>query len=556
MFVILLLLCIKCYGNSFHHNKSLCRNLKYGSESNLLQTNIMSLRRPVNPSKEQGTTDSSLAPIGAYLSHFKPRGPPPVVRNNFDALPGKRRAKQTEIGLEFDACPGECLKQMHNIYQKVLTSDEVDWDRIKEYNYLVRKSSTHESQKVVWDEEKYVKDFTSPSDSEFYDSNLFEHVWVKELFTYGARLFKDVKVRAGTNPVLVVVDMQIDFISGTFQVSEADNIVQEIANIVKVWNPSGTVVATRDYHPSQNKSFKPPRNFLPHCLIPATIEEEKKAAMQDGSLIHKTIADALEERAKKNYKTKIVYKGMAVRFDSYGAFPYLDTYAPYNRTHQCDWGKGKQGGCGATLTGSFEYKGRSYYGTKEKKDESSSECFDDLYDFPSNSDLNSESVEDGHDNAWVEEGKFTNDWKPKFTDDWKPFDAVSRCVCQNGATVVVVGVCLTFCVLDTAVNLKMKRDDLDVYICIDLTRAANVPSSAVQTGLLTGASFIGKNAEEYIDPRGYINTPPYFYAICKKHNIKLCLRGNLTSNTLVDVKAVEKNESQRAFATFAPSDSE
>lgn len=273
--------------------------------------------------------------------------------------------------------------------------------------------------------------------------------------------------------------------------------------------------------------------------------------MKDGSLIHASIADALEERAGKKYKTKIVYKGMAVRFDSYGAFPYLETYAPYNRTHQCDWGNEKEGGgCGATLTGSFEYKGLSYYGTGRKKGESSSECFDDLYDFPSNSGLNSETV--STDNAWVEEDTANASWK--FTADWQPFK-VNYCMCQIGATVVVVGVCLTFCVLDTAVNLKLEREDLNVYICIDLTRAANVPNPEVQTWLLTGAQFTGDKPEkidplEYIDPRGYINTPPYFYAICKKYKIKLCYREYLINKeTLVDVEAVRRHENERAFAS-------
>ena len=335
--------------------------------------------------------------------------------------------------------------------------------------------------------------------------------------------------------------MQNDFISGNFKVSEADNIVQEIANIVSAWHPSGTVVATRDYHPSQNKSFKPPRDFLPHCVIPDTMpdEDKKKNEKLKGSLIRPTIADALEARAKTNSDTKIVYKGMAVQFDSYGAFPYLETYAPYNRTHQCDWGN-KQGGCGASLTGSYEYKGESYHRVI-KKEHHSSKCFDDLFNFPSNSGLNPNPIDDSKDNVWVD--------GEKFSEDWAPFNAVSRCVCQDNATVVVVGVCLTFCVLDTAVNLKLKREDLKVYICIDLTRAANVPSADVQTGLLTTGSLVNKTATDYIDPRGYINTPPYFYAICKKYGINLCYSENLLHSKLINTKAFDQNAGRRAFAT-------
>lgn len=66
--------------------------------------------------------------------------------------------------------------------------------------------------------------------------------------------------------VLVVVDMQRDFINGALGTSEAEAIVPKVAEKIRNWD--GAVIATRDTHAENYMDTREGKYLpVPHCII-------------------------------------------------------------------------------------------------------------------------------------------------------------------------------------------------------------------------------------------------------------------------------------------------
>lgn len=90
--------------------------------------------------------------------------------------------------------------------------------------------------------------------------------------------------------VLVIVDMQNDFIDGALANPMAQAIVNDVANYVSTFD--GLIVFTRDTHEEDYLDTREGKNLpIPHCI-----------AMTDGWSINKKIYEA----AEKNTKAKIL----------------------------------------------------------------------------------------------------------------------------------------------------------------------------------------------------------------------------------------------------------
>lgn len=72
----------------------------------------------------------------------------------------------------------------------------------------------------------------------------------------------------GPNAVLVVVDVQNDFISGSLQAYKAHKAIQPINNAIRIAESHGMVIVfTKDWHPEDHWSFKENRGPYPtHCV--------------------------------------------------------------------------------------------------------------------------------------------------------------------------------------------------------------------------------------------------------------------------------------------------
>jgi len=77
------------------------------------------------------------------------------------------------------------------------------------------------------------------------------------------------RLKISEQDALIIVDVQKDFCpGGALPVPEGDQVVPVLNNYIKKFTKAGTkIYATRDWHPSDHKSFK--RNggiWPPHCL--------------------------------------------------------------------------------------------------------------------------------------------------------------------------------------------------------------------------------------------------------------------------------------------------
>ena len=80
----------------------------------------------------------------------------------------------------------------------------------------------------------------------------------------------------GEGDALLVIDMQRDFVpksdsnpdGGNFGVADGDKVIQPCVSLIETFaNAGATIVATRDYHPHDHKSFVPQGGpFPPHCV--------------------------------------------------------------------------------------------------------------------------------------------------------------------------------------------------------------------------------------------------------------------------------------------------
>ena len=88
--------------------------------------------------------------------------------------------------------------------------------------------------------------------------------------------------------VLVVIDMQNDFIDGALGTSEAQAIVPKVAAKVKeyAYSDDGVLVYTRDTHYKDYMETLEGKNLpVPHCLIGTNGWEIREEVFEDGSYI-------------------------------------------------------------------------------------------------------------------------------------------------------------------------------------------------------------------------------------------------------------------------------
>ena len=84
--------------------------------------------------------------------------------------------------------------------------------------------------------------------------------------------------------MLVVVDMQNDFINGVFGTPEAQAIVPAVCDIIEKFY--GPIYATIDVHPKQGQSIEE-KTYAPHCL------EDKNHTLSHGARFDTNVANAL-----------------------------------------------------------------------------------------------------------------------------------------------------------------------------------------------------------------------------------------------------------------------
>eukprot|EP00760_Papus_ankaliazontas_P036120 PhM_4_TR8204/c0_g1_i2/m.2760/K08281/pncA; nicotinamidase/pyrazinamidase len=230
------------------------------------------------------------------------------------------------------------------------------------------------------------------------------------------------------NDVLVVVDMQNDFLpGGSFGVAEGFATCPKIVEMIETASKRGaTIVATRDYHPKDHCSFNAQGGPYPsHCVQGGP-----------GAYFETTIGKALAEARKRSPdRVKIVFKGFNRTVDSYGAFPYPEDYANGRIS-------GFSGGdtCCLAWTGAFDLM-----------------C--SYQDFDINAPPDVMSVTER-----------------------KSLQEIARP--GHGGRVIVCGLALDFCVLDTIVTAGAVG--LETVLVLDAARAAHIPGfGKFGTGFLT-----------------------------------------------------------------------
>jgi nicotinamidase-related amidase len=128
-------------------------------------------------------------------------------------------------------------------------------------------------------------------------------------------------------PVLIVVDVQFDFVRGSLAVPEAESIIDGINSLLDSNLPFIKKIATKDYHPPDHISFATTHGkpLLSTTTIypPGQEKDESKALEQVLWPVHCVAstpgADFLEELHSGAFDA-VVYKGTNREIESYSAF--------------------------------------------------------------------------------------------------------------------------------------------------------------------------------------------------------------------------------------------
>lgn len=257
---------------------------------------------------------------------------------------------------------------------------------------------------------------------------------------------------------LLVIDMQNDFLpadvaplGGAFGVAEGGSTVGYICSLIRAFNQVGAlVVATRDYHPLEHSSFIPQGGPFPaHCVQGSP-----------GSKFFPAIGDALKKASDSGKgKVEIAFKGFVEEVDSFGAMKYDEAYYKEHVGHcqwQCQSTNKDQVSCAGPWTGGFCFK-----------------CANLQNDIDAPPDVMAVMYKDR-----------------------RPLEKVIG----KGGRMLVVGLALDYCVLDSAVNGA--KIGYKAFIAAEAARAANIP------GLGTFGS-------------GFLTDPKFFTDKLKTNNITL-----------------------------------
>lgn len=123
--------------------------------------------------------------------------------------------------------------------------------------------------------------------------------------------------RGGNMKVLVVIDMQKDFVDGTLGTKEAEKIVPEAVKKIKEFK--GTVLSTRDTHRSSYLKTQEGKNLpVPHCIegsegweiVPEIAELLKKEPINKPSFGSVELAETLRTMNEKEEIEDITLIGL------------------------------------------------------------------------------------------------------------------------------------------------------------------------------------------------------------------------------------------------------
>lgn len=148
----------------------------------------------------------------------------------------------------------------------------------------------------------------------------------QQLLTGAGVVYDDLKTKFTSSDVLVIVDMQNDFVpvedipdgdGGRFGVAEGATAAGNIVELIeKAAAAKAIIVATRDYHPKSHCSFNTNKGpFPPHCIQGS-----------NGSKFFPPIERALNKARSQGADVRVVFKGFAPEADSFGACRYGPKY--------------------------------------------------------------------------------------------------------------------------------------------------------------------------------------------------------------------------------------
>lgn len=260
--------------------------------------------------------------------------------------------------------------------------------------------------------------------------------------------------------LLLIIDMQYDFIDeehgndenkygNNFGVVDSKEMIPDMVSFIK--QHQGDVALTRDYHPCNHVSFNrkldnnevnklcgdcaqdcPEGPFPSHCLHGSR-----------GAMIHEEIKNACNKG-----KTHVFFKGFHKHIDSFGGAPYnTETWKDFRnpKAYRVKWNAGCH-----FITGSYKIK-----------------CIQD----PFAQDPIGFPYENDCDKCTLPPNKFES------------LEAFIQTM--QYTQVIVCGLALDYCVIDTARNLAFKLNNVDILIHTGLCRPAFVPA---QNGYLTDAT--------------------------------------------------------------------
>uniref|UniRef100_A0A061RZG6 nicotinamidase n=1 Tax=Tetraselmis sp. GSL018 TaxID=582737 RepID=A0A061RZG6_9CHLO len=265
--------------------------------------------------------------------------------------------------------------------------------------------------------------------------------YAKLLQTSGGKVITDKIADVSALDVLIVVDMQNDFVpvedapkGGKFGVAEGASASQYCVKLIEAFARKGSkIVASKDYHPDCHVSFNT-RNgpFPPHCIQGSP-----------GSAFFPPVRDALMKvKSTAGSNLHIVHKGFHEDIDSFGAFPYKKEQVD-SRPLSC-----ANRDCCPLWTGGYELKCSS-------QDQNIDAPPDILSILPERRKTMKEVIDSGARGDPLKQRIF------------------------------VCGLAMDFCCLDTIVNAGHQGYS-ELYLVLDATRAAHVPGAGKYgSGFLT-----------------------------------------------------------------------
>lgn len=295
---------------------------------------------------------------------------------------------------------------------------------------------------------------------------------------------------------LLVIDMQNDFLpkdvaedGGNLAVAEGGSTILPIIQLIDLFSKAGAlVVATRDYHPFDHCCFLSQGGCFPsHCvqgLKGSYFYPAIGAALQEAMAREPSGADSAPAllRQSSHFTPKaptsktehpgvpqptgrvcICFKGYTPKVDSFGAFKYEESY--YAERHGYPW-----------------------------------ICTDDIYEIPYGCAGPWTGAMNLKCSGMLEDINAPPDVMAILRKDKQPLEEI---IPKTGR-LLVVGLALEFCVLDSAVNAA-KLGYTNIFIAKDASRAVHIPKDVPDLGGKFGS--------------GFTNDPAFFIKQCTELSI-------------------------------------